>query len=188
MRLPRLRSLPRLAGLLPVAATVVAVILFWQGRIGLVHFVVAIGLGAIVTMICVIDYAYEIIPDRLSVPLLAVGLAVNGLAFEPYLAVDWEFAAGALLGGAALWIVRAGYFRLRGAEGLGLGDVKLAAGCGAWVGLQGLPAVLLLAAVGGLVWVTLSSWARGIGIHSVDRVPFGAFLAPALWIVWMLTV
>jgi leader peptidase (prepilin peptidase) / N-methyltransferase len=179
------RSLPRLAALLPLAAAGIAAALFWQSRIGSVTFLLAIVLGIVVTMIALIDYAHEIIPDRLSYTLLALGVLANGIVIDQGFGFEWEYLAGALLGGGGLWLVRTGYFVLRGVEGLGLGDVKLAAACGAWVGVQGLPAVFLLAAVAGLVWVVATSHQVGISLRSTDRVPFGAFLAPALWAVWM---
>jgi leader peptidase (prepilin peptidase) / N-methyltransferase len=176
------------AAVLPLMAGLAAGFLYWHGRIGAVHLLIALGLGAVIAVIVVIDYVYEIVPDQLSLSTLAAGLLVNGVVFDERLAVDWEYPLGALLGGASFWIIRAGYSALRQVEGLGLGDVKLAAACGAWVGLQGLPAVLLLAAAGGLIWIAAASWWRGVAVATTDRVPFGAFLAPALWVVWLVSL
>ena len=182
------RHLAPVAAVLPLAAGLAAGLLYWHGRIGAVHLLMALGLGAVAAAIIAIDYVYEIVPDRLSLSTLVAGLLVNGIVIDERLAVDWAYPLGALVGGASFWIIRAGYWALRRVEGLGLGDVKLAAACGAWVGVQGLPAVLLLAAVGGLIWIAAASWWRGAAVAATDRVPFGAFLAPALWVVWMVSL
>ena len=84
-----------------------------------------------------------------------------------------------------LWLVREAYARLRRREGLGLGDVKLAAAAGAWTGWQGLTDVVLLAALAALAFVLARAAMRRKAVAGTDRIAFGAFLAPALWIVWV---
>jgi leader peptidase (prepilin peptidase)/N-methyltransferase len=91
-----------------------------------------------------------------------------------------------VLGGAAFWLVRAAYGTLRGREGLGLGDVKLAAAAGAWTGWQDLPNVVLLAAVAALGLALVRAAHRRKGLAGTERIAFGAFLAPAIWVVWVL--
>jgi leader peptidase (prepilin peptidase)/N-methyltransferase len=71
-------------------------------------------------------------------------------------------------------------------EGLGLGDVKLAAAGGAWTGWQDLPNVVLVAAVAALALALVRAAHRRKRLAGTDRLPFGAFLAPAIWIVWAL--
>lgn len=55
-------------------------------------------------------------------------------------------------------LVRTGYWQLRRREGIGLGDAKLLAAAGAWVAWQGLPSVVLIAAVAGLLAAALARW------------------------------
>ena len=92
--------------------------------------------------------------------------------------------AGAACGYLGLWLVALIYRRLRGRDGLGLGDAKLLAAAGAWVGASGLPSVLAgaalaaLAAAGGL---TLA----GTRLDRHSALPFGPFLAAATWLVWL---
>lgn len=90
-------------------------------------------LGALAATVIPFDIAYRRIPDELSLAIALVGLADawGGGRLVPAL------AAG--LGGAALlWAASALYGRLRGREGLGLGDVKLTVGLGFWLGPVGL--------------------------------------------------
>ena len=89
--------------------------------------------------------------------------------------------ANAAAGAAAGYLVLAGtaylYRRLRGREGLGLGDAKLLAAAGAWLGLASLPWVVLGAALLGLVLAVL----RARPLRAETAVPFGPPLALAFW-------
>jgi len=93
---------------------------------------------------------------------------------------------GMLAGGLGLWLVRAVYFRVRRREGLGLGDVKLAAVAGAWIGWQSLSDVILLAAALALSLALALGLMRGEALSAAARIPFGCFLAPSIWLVWAL--
>jgi leader peptidase (prepilin peptidase)/N-methyltransferase len=80
---------------------------------------------------------------------------------------------------------RAGYRTLRGVEGMGLGDVKLAAVAGVWLDWAFLPIVVEIAALSALA-AALYARLRGDGFDPKGRLPFGAFFAPAIWICWLL--
>jgi leader peptidase (prepilin peptidase) / N-methyltransferase len=138
--------------------------------------------------IAIIDAQRFTIPDVLSLPAIPIGLLASGSLHEPWsgqlVSLDHVIAAG--LGGAAFWLVREAYWRLRGREGLGLGDVKLAAAGGAWTGSEHLADVVLLAAAGALSFAIAVAIVRGGRLSASERLPFGAFLAPSIWIVWCL--
>ena len=76
------------------------------------------------------------------------------------------------------------YRGLRRREGLGLGDAKLLAAAGAWVGWVGLPSVVMLGAVFGLV-TALAMRMTGREVGRVTELPFGPALALAFWLVWL---
>jgi leader peptidase (prepilin peptidase)/N-methyltransferase len=80
---------------------------------------------------------------------------------------------------------RAGYRALRGVEGMGLGDVKLAAVAGVWLDWAFLPIVVEIAALSALA-AALYAHFRGDGFDPKARRAFGAFFAPAIWICWAL--
>lgn len=143
--------------------------------------------------IALIDADTFMIPDVLSLPLPLLGIAV-GLWLGDVRGVSWQQAAsGALLAGALLLAVQFGYAALSGREGLGTGDVKLLAGLGAWLGIQSLPIVLLLAALQGicfalgLLLVRRDQLTEDRGLASLRHLalPFGPFLALA-GIEWLL--
>ena len=121
-----------------------------------------------------IDARRLILPDVLTLPLIAAGLALAWLQ-PPELATR---AIGAMAGFAAFALIAELYRRLRGRDGLGLGDAKLLAGAGAWLGWEALPSVVLIGAVAGLVFALLKR-------PAADRpIPFGPFLALGFWLVW----
>jgi len=128
-----------------------------------------------------IDWRRFVLPDLLTWPLVPLGL-VAGWALAPEELPDRVL--GAVFGYLALWAVARLYRRLRGREGLGLGDAKLLAAAGAWVGASGLPSVVAGAALAGLAVAGLLRLAgRRFDRHSA--LPFGPFLAAAAWLVWL---
>ncbi len=125
-----------------------------------------------------IDLEHHLLPDVLTLPGIAVGLAgslVGGLV--PL----FDAATGAAVGAAVPYAVIVIYRWLRGAEGMGLGDVKLLAMIGAFLGWRGVLLTLGLAATAGaLLGLTLIALGRG---RRDTELPFGTFLAFAAMIV-----
>jgi leader peptidase (prepilin peptidase)/N-methyltransferase len=141
-------------------------------------FWVATGvLTAGLAAVAIIDLRTLRIPDLLSLPLIAVGLIqAYAMSVLPF----WHHAVGAMAGFAILAAVGEWYFRHRGIDGLGLGDAKLFAAAGAWLGWQALPMVLLIAALGGLAFALL----RG-GATRMTAIAFGPWLAWGFWLAWV---
>ncbi|HZT20191.1 MAG TPA: prepilin peptidase [Dongiaceae bacterium] len=128
-----------------------------------------------------IDLRCWLLPDLLTLPLLALGLAAAALLDPEELG---DRAAAAALGYAALRAVAWTYRRLRGREGLGEGDAKLLAAAGAWLGMAALPQVVLAAAATALV-AAAGLRLAGARLHAHTALPFGPFLALAAWTVWL---
>lgn len=120
-----------------------------------------------------------IIPDGASAALglLALGARLMGEGVSAETAL-MALGEGTVCGGA-LWAVREGFYRLRGHDGLGFGDVKLAAALGVLVGVFGFALALLAASIAGVAIALL----RGDGGRS-EKLAFGALLAPAAYAVW----
>jgi len=131
-----------------------------------------------------VDARTCLLPDTVTVGALLLGLVFAPVLdpTEPWRAcgIALSRAAGAALVFAA---VRWAYAGIRGAEGLGLGDVKLAAAGGAWLAVAAVPLWLGLASISALIVVLLARL-RGHAIDRATRVPFGVFLCPALWLVF----
>jgi leader peptidase (prepilin peptidase)/N-methyltransferase len=117
------------------------------------------------------------------------GAAGCGIAAAPLLDVvdPWLAVASALVrafgAAVALDLLRRCYAWIRRREGLGFGDVKLAAAVGAWLPLDMIPLCFGLAASTALVAV-VTAHLRGRPIAAEAKLPFGAFLCPSLWLVF----
>ena len=138
-------------------------------------------LGWALLVLAAIDWRHFVLPDIVTWPLVAAGLLV-AVAIEPALLP--HHAIGAAVGFAAFAALAWGYRKLRGREGLGMGDAKLLAGAGAWVSWAGLGSVVLIAAASGLA-VALARGPLGHPPRPGDRVAFGPYLCLGLWITWL---
>lgn len=123
-----------------------------------------------------IDRRTGLLPDMLTLPLILAGLLVALLEPE---GPPWpDRAIGAAIG----WLLFAGlafaYRRLRGRDGLGLGDAKLLAAGGAWLGWQALPWVVLIGA-GAALMATLVTARGDVSRHTA--IAFGPWLALGIW-------
>lgn len=131
---------------------------------------VALGLAlvAVLVPVALIDYEHRIIPNKITLPaaLLAVAL---GLALNPS-GVPEQLIAAAAAGGFLL------LFALAYPRGMGMGDVKLMAVLGLYLGRSvgvALLAGILLGTIAGLVVMARVGVARGRKV----AIPFGPFLA-----------
>jgi leader peptidase (prepilin peptidase)/N-methyltransferase len=132
-------------------------------------------------LIAVIDAEHFWLPNILTLPLGAAGLAASAF-IGPGSLVD--HLLGAVIGYAALAGLAALYKRLRGRDGLGRGDARLLAALGAWVGWAGLPSVVVWASLAGLSWVLARVIARRA--PSLDTaLPYGTYLAIGGWLTWL---
>jgi leader peptidase (prepilin peptidase) / N-methyltransferase len=115
-------------------------------------FLLAMGLVAITF----IDLDHMVIPDVLSLPLIAVGL-VYGLALGTYFQLSWlDSLIGAAAGAATIALVIGVYFVLTRRDGMGWGDAKLMAVIGAFLGWKCLPFVLLAGSIQGIVYAAVA--------------------------------
>jgi leader peptidase (prepilin peptidase)/N-methyltransferase len=120
-----------------------------------------------------IDIDHRIIPDELSLGGLAAGLLVSFLPGG-----DWKGSiTGALLGGGILYATAVLYEKVRGAEGMGGGDIKLLAMIGAFVGWRGTLATIFVGSFLGAVGGILSMRKGGEGLKTA--IPFGPYLCVA---------
>jgi leader peptidase (prepilin peptidase)/N-methyltransferase len=122
----------------------------------------------------VIDIDTQLLPDSITLPLLWTGVLLN---LVPTYAPLPEAVLGAAAGYASLWAVYWLFKLATGKEGMGLGDFKLLAAIGAWLGWKMLPLVILLSsAVGALVGIALIVFR---GHQRGTPIPFGPYLATA---------
>jgi len=138
--------------------------------------------GWLLGLLGVVDVLAFRLPDVLTAPL-----AIAGLLFGPRLlgAPLMDHLVGAAGGFGVLALLGWAYARVRGRDGLGLGDAKLLGAAGAWLGWAALPTVVVLACAGGLLWAAARLVRRGrAGLE--EPIAFGAPLSAAIWIVLLM--
>jgi leader peptidase (prepilin peptidase)/N-methyltransferase len=138
-------------------------------------------LGWVLLALSIVDFLVLRLPDVLTIPLTAIGLA---LSFSLPESRPMTHLIGAAAGFFALYVIALLYRSFRGREGLGLGDAKLAAAAGAWLGWQALPFVVLIACAAGFVWIGVGIMLRGRGALQ-EEIAFGVPLCVAFWLVWL---
>lgn len=133
-------------------------------------------------VVSVIDLHQFRVPDWLTLPLIVGGLfvaATTGVgAFSTH-------TLSAVVGFSTFAALAHLYRAKRNTNGLGLGDAKLLAAAGAWLGLSYLAPVVFVGAILALFYV-LFLRARGEAISSTTVVPFGPFLSAAFFGFWCL--
>ena len=143
------------------------------------------GLAIVMMAIAAIDGRRFIIPDQLVAAGLALGLLDAAIVQPGRFTVS---LANATLRGLVLALFffgfRMAYRYIRGREGIGLGDVKLAGVGGVWLGWMAMTVTVDVAAVSALVVVVIAVL-RGQSVTRTTRIPFGLFFAPAIWIAWL---
>jgi leader peptidase (prepilin peptidase) / N-methyltransferase len=122
------------------------------------------------------------LPDLVTLPLGFVGLLVAPWVLRTS---RLDHLIGAAAGYGTLALIAWSYARLRGREGLGVGDAKLLAVGGAWLGWIALPVVVVLACAGGLAWAALRLLRGGRAALS-EPIAFGVPLSAAIWVCLLL--
>lgn len=140
-------------------------------------------LALLVLVVATTDLARFEIPDLANCAIFLLGI---GWVILPgfYLDAILDAVLRAAVAGAVLEIVRLLYRRLRGIEGLGRGDVKLAAASAPWLPWSHLQVALLIAVCAALIVIVGRALIARNEFYMHLALPFGAFLAPAVWIVW----
>jgi leader peptidase (prepilin peptidase)/N-methyltransferase len=134
--------------------------------------------GCLLVALLWIDLDVQLLPDVLTLPGTVCAILAALLSHTMR-----EAMFGMLVGAGLLFLVAEVYFRIRKIEGMGFGDVKLAAMFGALLGGPlSLLTILLAAFAGSIVGVVIM--ARGRGTMRT-ALPFGVFLAPAAMIAYL---
>ena len=170
----------------------VSVLIYLKYDLGL-EFAVYFALSAALIALAFIDADHRILPDPITLNGLWIGLLVSLLVFIPgpmvarsLQSVGFSFPserlvslvsslAGAIVGGGILWGVGEAYFRIRGVEGMGFGDVKMMAMVGAFLGAP-LAVFTIMAGslLGSIIGLVLMRFA---GKDKEYELPFGTFLS-----------
>jgi leader peptidase (prepilin peptidase)/N-methyltransferase len=119
----------------------------------------------------VIDLQHRILPNVITLPGVLVGFA-----FSWFLTPGWlDSLIGILAGGGILLLIAEAYYRVRKEEGLGMGDVKMLAMIGAFLGWKLMLVTLVLSSfMGSMIGLAVIALKKGDMKYAL---PFGTFLA-----------
>jgi leader peptidase (prepilin peptidase) / N-methyltransferase len=127
--------------------------------------------GCALIVLFAIDLEHHLLPNVITLPGIAVGLAFSSFTEPGWIAS----LIGIVFGGGMLYLIAEAYYRVRHEEGLGMGDVKMLAMVGAFLGWQLTLVTLMMASISGsLIGVILIATRRGTMKYAL---PFGTFLA-----------
>jgi leader peptidase (prepilin peptidase) / N-methyltransferase len=133
------------------------------------------------TAVIVIDWKWQIIPNYLNATLMLTGLAH---AYDGIWRSIFYSAITSMFVMLTFWALKVVYSKMRNQDGLGWGDVKFLGAATTWIGLAGLPWVVLIGAISGLALAIVSSFlGRPLGL--MHRLAFGPHLALGLFFAWV---
>ena len=123
-----------------------------------------------------IDWRTFRLPNAITLPMIFLGIAFNVISDTRFTNPS-NALIGACIGFGSLWILNSSYRLLKGHNGIGMGDAKLLAALGAWLGWSALPSILLTASLTGLVGGII--WLKWRNFQLQEAFPFGPFIVIA---------
>jgi leader peptidase (prepilin peptidase)/N-methyltransferase len=138
-------------------------------------------LAGLLLVLAASDARTMLLPDRFNLLLAGVGVGQNLVIGLPGIR---DALLGSVIAGGLLALLAAAFRRLRGREGLGLGDVKLVSAAGLWIGWQGVPLLLSIASLTALAAIAVRAVLQG-DFDRTALMPFGPFLALGTLVTWL---
>lgn len=124
------------------------------------------------------------LPDLINYSLIIAGLIVT-YHFRRFALTD--AVIGGLIGYGVIWGLNQAYVYLRNQSGIGLGDAKLMAVGGVWLGAWNLPFLMLGASVFGLTFIVIRRlYVRSAKTSESSPIAFGPAIAVTIWLIWCL--
>jgi leader peptidase (prepilin peptidase)/N-methyltransferase len=146
---------------------VTAYILYGVSALGAIRLLFACAM----IVLFAIDLRHHILPNVITVPGIVAGFVAS-----VWLPPGWQSSLlGLVVGGGSLFVIGEVYYRTRGVEGMGMGDVKMLAMIGAFLGWPLMLLTLILASFSGGIFGGLMLVSGRGGMKAA--LPFGTFLA-----------
>jgi leader peptidase (prepilin peptidase)/N-methyltransferase len=140
-------------------------------------FLAATTLALSLLALAIIDHDTQLLPDKITIPLIFIGLA---LSFYEVTETDFYLSiTGAGIGYGLIWLTNVTFKKIKGEDGIGGGDMKLIAAGGSWLGVAPLFEMIFVAAIIAIV--------PAIFIRKKSReIPFGPYLCISFFLLFIL--
>jgi leader peptidase (prepilin peptidase)/N-methyltransferase len=165
-------------------SAVTASLLIAPGPRGMVGAVLAV----IITAIAVYDARYLIIPNLLTAAAFILALVYTGISvsYAGFVQASIETILRAAIAALVFLAIKIAYEKLRGHPGIGMGDVKLMGVAGAWLDWLTIVCIVEIAALAALAAYMARQHFKSRPVRTTGVMPFGLFLAPSIWLGWLL--
>jgi leader peptidase (prepilin peptidase)/N-methyltransferase len=147
-------------------------LIYFFAPLDLVRFVLILALA----YLAYVDLRTFRLPDAITLPMIVGGIGFNYLSHFAFTNAQ-NAIAGAVIGYLFFWAINFFYRQIKQQDVIGMGDAKLLAALGAWLGGFALPEILLIASIAGLLGGTIWLILQKQSLRSA--FPFGPFLAIA---------
>jgi len=127
------------------------------------------------------DFKEYIIPNSITYPLAAIGLLLSVLELNPLGTLTVDSLVGGIASGLLFFLISKAYFYLKKRDGLGLGDVKMIAMLGFWLGVEAILMIIIVSSILGII-VGLSLIVAK-KIEAQEYLPYGCFISIATLII-----
>lgn len=149
----------------------------------------AVAAWGLLVALSVIDLKTWLLPNKLVLPLALLGVAFHALMRFTLLPAH-EMIFGALLGGGILYVIRMGGNAYYKQDTLGLGDVKLLAAAGIWLGIEGVVMAMTVGAFAGVLHGLAFAVIKGIREKTKPNlnrlmIPAGPGFCVGIVIAWV---
>lgn len=142
----------------------------------------SIALACHLALISWIDLRRYVIPNILNLSLALSGFIISTVMFDKTVTIVLIESGVTVL---IFLLIAQSYKVLRNRNGIGAGDIKFLGAAAAWVGLLGMPWVVLFASMSGLLFAVVSNL-RGHNMGADSRLAFGPHLSLGLMLTWLL--
>lgn len=159
--------------------TLLYVTALWRFGLGW-HLIPIFAFCSAMVVITFIDMDFQIIPNIISIPGAVVGLLAGAIIFPDIFKTNqilgfWNSLTGLVIGGSLFLLVALLGEWMFNKEAMGMGDVKMMAMVGAFLGWKGVVLTTFTGSLAGTIVSIFMMVYKGKDRHS--QIPFGPFLA-----------
>ena len=128
-------------------------------------------------LIFMTDFKEYIIPNAITYPFAALALIITFFEINPFGISLLNSILGGVIPGILFFLISKGFLVLRKKEGLGMGDVKMIAMVGFWVGMQSTLIVIVISSLAGILWGVILIVFKYL--KASQYLPYGCFISIA---------